>query len=217
MKASDRVYKYLRDEMHQGVILPGNAIDLNKVSDTLKISSTPLRDALIRLEAEGFVTIHPRSKVVVNVLELEDFDYLYAVMGALEYTLILNGLDNYTPKVIEKLRQLNNKMRHAVNEQDLRNYDESHFIFHEVFLEQEPNIFAERILKSVKNRLWDFPRKNFLTNWYQQAIDEHANIIDAIERKDRDGLFHFIRGVHWGFSYNKEHIIKEYNLRENRI
>ena len=110
ISAAERVYNHLRDEMHRGVILPGNAIDLAKVSATLEISSTPLRDALIRLEAEGFVTIYPRSKVLVNVLELADFHYLYSVIGALEYTLVLNGLDRYTKAVIEKMRKLNKEM-----------------------------------------------------------------------------------------------------------
>ena len=212
VSASERVYNHLRDNMHRGVILPGAAIDMAKVSATLKISSTPLRDALIRLEAEGFVTIYPRSKVLVNVLELSDFHYLYTVIGALEYTLILNGLDRYSPAVIEKMKQLNRKMEAAIDDHNMQEYDRTHFAFHEIFLDIEPNTFAERILKTIKNRLWDFPRKNFLTGWYYQAIEEHDFIIDAIERRDEKGLGHFVKEVHWGYPCCKAFIKKEYNL-----
>ncbi len=212
ISASERVYNHLRDEMHRGVILPGNAIDLSKVSKTLGISSTPLRDALIRLEAEGFVTIYPRSKVLVNVLELSDFHYLYAAIGALEHTLVLNGLERYDKNVVEKMRKLNKEMEKAIDDQNMQLYDHTHFAFHEVFLEQEPNIFAERILKTIKNRLWDFPRKNFLRGWYYQAIEEHHLIIDAIERRDEKSIAHMIRNVHWGYPCCKDYIKKEYNL-----
>ncbi|MCG8617194.1 MAG: GntR family transcriptional regulator [Desulfobacterales bacterium] len=212
ISASERVYNHLRDNMHRGIILPGAAIDLSKVSATLKISSTPLRDALIRLEAEGFVTIYPRSKVLVNVLELSDFHYLYTVIGALEYTLILNALDRYTPAVIGKMKQLNREMEAAIDDNNMQAYDQTHFAFHEIFLELEPNTFAQRILKTIKNRLWDFPRKNFLTGWYYQAIEEHDFIIGAIERRDEKNLAHFVKDVHWGYPCCKDFIKKEYNL-----
>lgn len=212
ISASERVYNHLRDNMHRGIILPGAAIDMAKVSSTLKISSTPLRDALIRLEAEGFVTIYPRSKVLVNVLELTDFHYLYTVIGGLEYTLIINGLDRYTPAVIKRMRDLNRQMEAAIDDNNMQVYDQTHFAFHEVFLDIEPNTFARRILKTIKNRLWDFPRKNFLTGWYYQAIEEHEFIIDAIERRDEKNLAHFVKDVHWGFPCCREYIKKEYNL-----
>lgn len=212
ISARERVYNHLRDEMHRGAILPGNAIDLVKVEKTLKISSTPMRDALIRLEAEGFVTIHPRSKVVVNILELDDFDYLYSVMGAIESSLIINGLENYSTEVIARMRRLNREMESAINNQDMQTYDQIHYIFHEVFLEQQHNLFAERIISSIKNRLWDFPRKNFLTGWYHQAIEEHKQIINAIEEKDPAAISHQVKNIHWGYALCKEYIKKEYNL-----
>ena len=64
----EQVYEYIRDQMMTGHILPNTTLNLNQISDHLGISKTPLRDALIRLEVEGFVTIMPRRGVVVNAL-----------------------------------------------------------------------------------------------------------------------------------------------------
>ncbi len=55
----EQVYRYLRDQMHLGNILPGSSLNLNQISQQLGISKTPLRDALIQMESEGFVTIYP--------------------------------------------------------------------------------------------------------------------------------------------------------------
>ena len=64
----EQVYEYLREQMRRGEILPGSAIDMEETSKKLGVSKTPLRDALLQLEMEDFVTILPRRMVVVNSL-----------------------------------------------------------------------------------------------------------------------------------------------------
>ncbi len=54
------VYEYIRQQMREGSLLPGSVLDLPAISHKLGISNTPLRDSLIRLEAEGYLTIYPQ-------------------------------------------------------------------------------------------------------------------------------------------------------------
>ena len=68
----EQVYEYLRDQMRHGGILPGSAIDMEETSRKLGVSKTPLRDALLQLETEDFVTILPRRMVVVKALTEKD-------------------------------------------------------------------------------------------------------------------------------------------------
>lgn len=206
------VYEYIRQQMREGSLLPGSVLDLPAISRKLGISNTPLRDSLIRLEAEGYLTIYPRSKVVINTLEAEDFPFLYEIMGALEYTIIAGSIDQYTEVTIAKMRRLNGDMREAVMSGDMVTYDRLHYLFHSVFFEVSPNIFAERILSPIKNRLWDFPRKNFVREWYLAAVEEHSLIIDAIEERNCERLMHCVKELHWGYKYNEKCIRKEYNL-----
>lgn len=206
------VYEYLQNQMHKGLLLPGSVIDIKGISQKLGMSSTPLRDSLIRLEAEGYITIYPRSKVVVNSLELEDFVYLYAMMGTIEHIAIINSLDQYTDEILEHLEDLNRQMEMAVNEGEILLYDKYHYDFHAVFFELAPNLLAERILSPIKNRLWDFPRKNFCRKWYLVAVKEHALIIEALKEKDKGKIYHVVVELHWGYAHNEEFIIKEYNL-----
>jgi DNA-binding GntR family transcriptional regulator len=55
----EQVYEYLREQMRIGAILPGSVIDMEETSKKLGVSKTPLRDALLQLEMEGFVSILP--------------------------------------------------------------------------------------------------------------------------------------------------------------
>jgi DNA-binding GntR family transcriptional regulator len=63
--------------------------NINAISQHLGISKTPLRDAIIQLEIEGFVTILPRRGVTVSKLTLKDIKDSYKIVGALEGSVIL--------------------------------------------------------------------------------------------------------------------------------
>lgn len=208
----ESVYEYIQEQMKQGNLLPGSVLDLKAISSRLGISSTPLRDSLIRLEAEGYLTIYPRSKVVINSLTLEDFPFLYEIMGSLEYTIIAAHLENYTPEILGKMRSLNRMMGEAISDGDMSRYDSLHYQFHGIFFDISPNIFVKRILTPIKNRLWDFPRKNFIKEWYQDAIREHDLLSDAIEKKSSPELMRVLKDLHWGFEHNRDFIKKVYNF-----
>lgn len=212
--ATNKAYDYLLLKMQKGEFLPGSSLNLKEIRAELGVSSTPLSNALIRLEAEGFVTVYQRSRVVVNKLEFCDFRLLYGVIGTIEHDLILESIESYDVSVIEKMYALNEKMKEALHSHRIKEYDQFHYSFHEIFLEQNNNLFARRIITPIKKRLWDFPRKNFVYDWYLQAVQEHEHIIRVIETRDTQSLARVIRDIHWGYEYQKNDLKVEYDLEE---
>lgn len=212
--ATDKAYDYLLLKMQRGELLPGNSLNLKEIRAELGVSSTPLSNALIKLEAEGFVKIYQRSRVVINKLECRDFRLLYDVIGTIEYDLILDAIETYDDAVIQKMHALNEKMKEALQNHRTREYDQYHYQFHEIFLEQNDNSFARRIITPIKKRLWDFPRRNFAFDWYLLAVQEHEDIIKNIEKRDKAKLAEIIKQVHWGYESQKEALRIEYNLEE---
>ena len=206
----DKVYKSLCRKFRSGALLPGSIIDQDQICDELDISRTPLTNALIRLEAEGIVRIHPRSKVIVNRLEIEDIQYLYEVIGAIEGVLISKGFTNYTDDILDQMEACNRKMTRHIQNGDLQAYDPLHYQFHQVFSLMARNKFAERILVPIKNRLWDYPKKGFPMQWYLDACTEHQSIVDALREKNVDKAISYTKHVHWDFEYNKKYIQEAY-------
>ncbi len=84
----EQVYEYFRSEIQIGRLIPGSFINLTEISERLGISKTPLRDALIKLECDGFVTILPRRGIVVNKLTLDEIKNTVEIIGALYRSLI---------------------------------------------------------------------------------------------------------------------------------
>jgi DNA-binding GntR family transcriptional regulator len=202
----NQVYDYLRAEMDRGSLLPGALINLNEMSERLHVSKTPLREALLRLEAEGFVSIRPRSGVIINKLELEDIRYLYEVVAAIEAALIDSIFDKFDGSHLSLMETLNVEMRADIMSGDYVAYDKPHWEFHNLFTELSGNVFAKRIIIPIRQRLWDFPRRRHHQQWELMACDEHQQITEAIKNGDRGEALRIVREFHWNFAYNEEFI-----------
>jgi DNA-binding GntR family transcriptional regulator len=207
----EQVYEYLREQMRRGEIMPGSAIDMEETSKKLGVSKTPLRDALLQLEMEGFVSILPRRKVIVNVLTLQDIRNYYEIIGALESTALLSGFDHLREADIKCLEELNGEMKEAIDHDNFDLYYEKNLKFHNVFLNLCGNENLVKIVNTLKKRLYDFPRQSgFVKEWEEASIGEHAEIVNLIKQGNKKEAVNFVRDVHWSYKVQEEYINKYY-------
>ncbi len=207
----EQVYEFIREAMRRGEILPGSVIDMEDTSVRLGVSKTPLRDALLQLEMEGFVTILPRRKVVVNVLRPEDIKNYYEIIGALESTALLQAFDLLGAADFENMGRLNAAMREAIERDDFDLYYERNLAFHDVFLSRCGNGNLLKIVNILKRRLYDFPRQQgFVKEWEQASIGEHAAFLDLIKSGKKEEAAAHIRDVHWSFTHQEKYVAKYY-------
>jgi len=207
----EHVYEYLREQMRTGKILPGSVIDMEETSGKLGVSKTPLRDALLQLEMENFVTILPRRKVVVNVLAESDIRDSYEIIGALESMALLEAFDRILEPEIEAMQTLNNAMKEAIAAGNFDLYYEKNLAFHNTFLDLCGNGSLVKIVNTLKKRLYDFPRsKGFVKEWEEASIGEHQALIDLIRSGRREEASNHIRDVHWSFKVQERFIHRYY-------
>jgi len=69
---TDRAYKEIRDWIIHYRLKPGVQIKIDELSSTLGVSTTPIREALSRLEQDHFVDHHPQKGYLVRTLDLKD-------------------------------------------------------------------------------------------------------------------------------------------------
>ena len=84
MRASDRAYKTLRDDIIEWRLRPGTVLGEVEQSERLGISRTPLREALGRLTAEGLTAASGGRGVVVTDISLDNIDQLFELRETLE-------------------------------------------------------------------------------------------------------------------------------------
>jgi DNA-binding GntR family transcriptional regulator len=206
----EQVYDFLRRELQRGKLVPGSSIDLNAISRQLGISKTPLRDALIQLEAEGFVTISPRRGIFVNRLSLDEIRHYYEVIGALEAAALSSVFHAIGPAELGEMRKLNLKLVEAIDRADFQPYYELNIAFHDVFLELSDNAALRQFIAPLKRRLYDFPRRGYIAEWERRNCQEHAQLIELIRAGDLGRALSLWKDAHWSYSYQEEYIRRFY-------
>lgn len=213
----EQVYAYLRNEMHTGKLQPGEFINLNEISEKLGISKTPLRDAIIRMESQGFVTILPRRGVLVNKLTVQDIKNILGVLGALESALIESVFDKLGPEQTDEMTRINREMVAAIHSEDTASYYQLNIAFHDVFLSLSENTILKKILMPLKQRLYDFPRRPYIKEWELINCSEHQQLIEIIINGEPEKVTALWRESHWSFEAYEKFIRRFYFGSTKRI
>ncbi|HDP94285.1 MAG TPA: GntR family transcriptional regulator [Candidatus Aminicenantes bacterium] len=217
----ERVYEYLRQRIHRGELAAGKPIDLNAISRRLGISKTPLRDALIRMETEGFVTIRPRRGVYVNPVTLEDVRQYYEIIGALESMALVSAFPRIKTRHFKTMQDLILGMDHAINDSAFDLFYRRNLAFHNTYLSLCRNPRLIHIVDTQKRRLYDFPpQPHWIPEWERASMIEHRHILELLEAGKIAECSNYIRGVHWSFRVQEAFIRRYYppheTARENR-
>jgi DNA-binding GntR family transcriptional regulator len=208
---SDQVYDHLRRQMHQGDLLPGSTINIGEIANQLGISKTPLRDALIHLELEGFVTILPRRGVKVNELTIEDVKNAYDAIGLTEGFIVRQCIDKITSAHIQQLESLNQQIREDIRRDNFSKLFKNNLAFHNIYLHVSTNEMLKRFILPIKHRLYDFPRQNFIKEWELRNCDEHDQFITYLKDGDAQRAASILQDTHWSFEVQKDYIFAFYN------
>ena len=202
----DQVYARLRDLIVVGSLAPGSRIVETEIANRLGVSRTPVREALQRLQQEGYVMGAPgaqQSRLTVAPLTQADVHELLTVVGALEG---LGGagaarLDAAERKSLAReLRAMNADFHKAgrgapVDHSRLYEADER---LHRRIVEAcaGPRLLA--LHDAVKPQAERYIRMyiSMLTSDIRASVDEHETIVDAIEEGRADDAQHAIE-VNW--------------------
>lgn len=210
----EQVYDYLQAQFRQRQLQPGDMIQMEATSQKLGISKTPLRDALIQLEMEGFVTINPRRGIFVNTLTIDDIREFYQVIGALESSALQAAFSCLDAVRLKNINKLNREMHQAIEGNDFNLFYEKNLCFHNSYIDLCGNSTLIRIIGNLKKRLYDFPRqKKWVKEWEESSIREHQEIVDFLVAGDVQSAAIFLRDVHWSFAVQEKFIRKYYAIK----
>jgi DNA-binding GntR family transcriptional regulator len=213
----EQVYDYLRTEMARGGLKPGTFLDLNDLAATLGVSRTPLREALLHLEAQGFVTVLPRRGFRLNDLTLDDVRHFYDIIGALEAAALRAVGPSLGPADFARMRDLDGVMAAAVAARDFDRYYDANLAFHDVYLRRSDNARLVAQVHLLKQRLYDWPRREaMLQAWEQHSVVEHEDFLRLLEAGRLAEAAAHVQDVHWSFAVQEPFIRAYYFAREGQ-
>jgi len=205
------VYEHLKARLNEGHLRPGGFLDLNGLAAEIGISRTPLRDALIRLESEGFAEILPRRGVRIVALTLDRIRDIYEILGALESAALRGVGSRLTPGVLERMSEANDVMRRALAAFDFGRFYDANLAFHDAYLDLSENAELVARIRILKQRLYDFPRlQGFVPEWERTSVEEHAELVRLLRGGDVSGAADHLRDVHWSYARQEPYIRRYY-------
>ncbi len=179
-------YNYIKQEIITGNLKPGSIFDDSKIMENLKCSKTPIREAVLKLCEEGYLTIIPRKGTLISNISINDVREVYEFRIILESNYIKN-LKNIDIDTLHKWKEyfncllLNSNLELEAPCTDEENNDIDK-AFHLFLISQLEN----NLMKNELTKLMDkSARIRYLSNKenekrYRSAIEEHIAIIDNL-------------------------------------
>lgn len=160
-------------------------LDERKLAEMLGTSRTPIREALARLEQEGFVEIQPRKGIYVRPKTLEEVLEMVVVWAALEsmaarlVTLVASDED------IKSLRVLGMKHSSHASRADIAEYSEANILFHQKILELSGCNLLKVTADSLLQHMYAVRRRAMTEgDRVNRSVVDHMAIIEAIENRE---------------------------------
>ncbi len=188
---SDFVFNTLKREILDLELKPGQPISENEICNRFDVSRTPVREALRRLQEQGFVTTIPYSGTCVSLLNLKDIKQMIYMRVAVELMVMRDFIKIATPMSYEEIR-------HQIRCQEL--------LIQEAGFEPEQFYRIDARMHSIwfaatdKEKLWEFIQAqqvhytrfrmlDFVTETdFTRIINEHYHLLELMEQKDENGL-----------------------------
>jgi|SRR5205085_1265914 len=182
--ARDEAYERLRDCIIHGSLRPGEVLRDHDIAQSLGVSRTPVREALRRLEDEGFVETALNRWTRVAPLDLLKAIETYSVIAALEASALESAQLN--PQDLDRMTEANAAMRGAIRRKNAASALRADEAFHDVWLARANNAELAGLVRQLKNKL----RRIELAYWgsatqTDQSIREHAVLLRALRKGSR--------------------------------
>ncbi len=185
VRISDRIYSALREAISKGLLSPGTGLRERKIASLLNVSRTPVREAIQRLQQDGFLVSSDAKKIVVNKPGVKDIEDIYDIRIGLEGTAARLAARRATEIDIERLEAVLKTARKNIHNLELQVQLNSQF--HNIIAESTRNVRL-RCLISLYHDLVQTVHYTSLRypGRVEEAISEHELILKAIKERNEN-------------------------------
>ena len=184
-------YDYIKKEIILGNMKPGDVFDEKSIANELKLSRTPVREEVLRLNQEGYLTIIPRKGTIVSNISITDIKEVYDFRFILEPIICEKACSKMSSSLLMKWKEyllniINDNLDKLVIPVEVSGIDDIDKEFHKSiadslnnkYISEEINLLMEkstriRYLSSINSE-----------ERYKASLYEHILIIDSLLAKD---------------------------------
>ncbi|MGA6973435.1 MAG: GntR family transcriptional regulator [Candidatus Binatus sp.] len=156
----DDLYQTLREQIINGRYHPGYRLSQQALANELKVSRTPLREALSRLAAEGLVVGEANRGMEVAPVYNDHAEQSYGLRLLIEPPTIGAIVEEITEEDLDRMQHVLEQMERAAAARRIQEFQQLHFQFHEATLRHYPDTFRE-LIQSLHTKIYRHQRLYF--------------------------------------------------------
>jgi DNA-binding GntR family transcriptional regulator len=186
--AADRVYRYAKAEILARRYPPHEVLTEGELADAVGVSRTPVREALLRLQADGLVRLLPKRGALILPVTAAEVADVHETRRLIESFAVRKAIAGSGPELVGRLEISLNGMRDALHDRDAPSYVEADRDFHESIVAAAGNEILATLYRSLRDRQLRMGVVNLLdertggvdTTRMRANIADHESILAAI-------------------------------------
>ena len=181
----DVVFNTLRDAILHGELLPGERLMEITLANRLGVSSTPVREAIRKLELEGLVIMVPRKGAQVAQITEKDLNDVLEVRLGLEELAMQFACERIGEPQLEQIREAALEFEQVMESDDITALAQADVKFHELIYEATKNRRLIQIINNLREQMYRY-RIEYLKdgNARRTLVKEHREIYEALKERD---------------------------------
>ena len=201
----DQVVKYILTQIQYLKLLPGQIINEVALAKELNVSRTPVREAMIRLVADGVLIKVPRKGYTLVEVDRRQIDNTHEIIAVLDGYAAAIALPSITCEDLWHMREIVDKIDVAIR---YRNFPEYYMLqeeFHDIYVSKCGNPILIQMLKTFKGgpvrQTYFSENQDRLFQVLEEGQLQHREIVRLFEQGDAGQLERYLREVHWHTAY----------------
>ena len=165
-----------------------------QLADEMGVSRTPVREAIRKLELEGFVVMIPRRGTYVADISIKDLTEIYEIRTCLDVLAAGLAAERITTEELETLNGYLIEIGQHVANNDMNKIVEADTAFHDVLYTASRNERLRSIINNLREQMTGIRGRSMsYPGRLIETMDEHRNLVDSIASRDVERAQHAAR------------------------
>lgn len=179
------VFESMREAIIGGVLKPGERLMEVQLAEEMGVSRTPVREAIRKLELEGFVVMIPRKGAYVAGISMKDVVDVFEIRTALEALAAGLAAERITEDELEQMERNLVRKAECIEGNDLENLVETDTEFHELIYKASRNDRLMTIINNLREQIQRFRTVSLSSpGRMKESLEEHKKLAEAISDRN---------------------------------
>lgn len=185
VKTSERIRAAIENDIRAGTLLPGDVIDESALARQFKVSRTPIREALLQLEAQNILISQPRHGMVVAKMDVQQLLALWELLVEMEAVCARLACERMTDEERAELARVHQQAQAIVDSDDVDAWRDANHAFHDILYRGCRNPYLRQELLRLRARTGGYLRHAFsAVGRLQSSHEQHGELLAAIQDRD---------------------------------